>query len=183
MTVATVLPPNATELERAIEQTTARLLDVQTHIRSVWRPDDCPIELLPWLAWSLSLDNWASDWPEAIKRERVRKALIIARSKGTAQSVRAVVASFGGGVAISEWWQKVPRGNPHTFDLVLNLESDGAPATAAFVDQVVAEVHRVKPVRSHFTFTQGINARGGIAIAGAVRPVIYTRLSLDAPAA
>jgi phage tail P2-like protein len=57
----------------------------------------------------LSLDNWSTDWPESIKRERVRKAIAIARRKGTAQSVRTVVASFGGSVAIREWWQSEPR--------------------------------------------------------------------------
>jgi hypothetical protein len=44
-----------------------------------------------------------------IKRERVRKAIAIARRKGTAESVRSVVASFGGSVAIREWWQSEPR--------------------------------------------------------------------------
>jgi hypothetical protein len=56
----------------------------------------------------LSLDNWSTDWPESIKRERVRKAIAIARRKGTAESVRSVVASFGGSVAIREWWQSEP---------------------------------------------------------------------------
>jgi phage tail P2-like protein len=77
-------------------------------IRDVWSPDDCPLDLLPWLAWGLSLDNWSTDWPESIKRERVRKAIAIARRKGTAESVRSVVASFGGSVAIREWWQSEP---------------------------------------------------------------------------
>jgi phage tail P2-like protein len=114
-------------------------------IRDVWSPDDCPLDLLPWLAWGLSLDNWSTDWPESIKRERVRKAIAIARRKGTAGSVRSVVASFGGSVAIREWWQSEPRGLPHTFSLILNLDSAGAPASAAFVDQVIAEVNRAKP--------------------------------------
>jgi phage tail P2-like protein len=45
---------------------------------------------------------------QSIKRERVRKAIAIARRKGT-ESVRSVVASFGGSVAIREWWQSEPR--------------------------------------------------------------------------
>ena len=76
-----------------------------------------------------------------------------------------------------------PKGDPHTFDLVLNLNQNGAPASAAFVDQVIAEVSRAKPVRSHFTFTQGISAQAGIGLIAAVRPTIYTRLSCTAPAA
>ncbi|MDK4808151.1 MAG: phage tail protein I, partial [Novosphingobium aromaticivorans] len=116
------------------------------------------------------------------KRERVRKAIAIARRKGTAESVRSVVASFGGSVAIREWWQSEPRGLPHTFSLILNLDSAGAPASAAFVDQVIAEVNRAKPARSTFTFTQGLTAQAGIGLVAALRPTIYARLSCMAPA-
>lgn len=183
MTRPKLLPPGSTALEKALEQAAAGLLDIPAPIRSVWSPDQCPIELLPWLAWGLSLDNWSTSWPEGIKRERVRKAIAIARRKGTAESVRSVVASFGGSVAIREWWQMAPKGDPHTFSLILNLDQDGAPASAAFVDQVIAEVSRAKPVRSIFTFTQGITAKADIGLIAAVRPTIYARLSCTAPAA
>lgn len=183
MTYPSLLPPGSTALEKALEQAAAGVLDIPTPVRSVWSPDHCPIELLPWLAWGLSLDNWSSDWPEGIKRERVRRAISIARRKGTAESVRSVVASFGGSVAIREWWQSEPKGDPHTFSLVLNLDQDGAPASAAFVDQVIAEVGRAKPVRSTFTFTQGLTAKANVGLIAAVRPTVYARLSCTAPAA
>ena len=183
MTYPSILPPNSTTLEKALEQVAAGLLDIPVPIRSVRSADDCPINLLPWEAWGRSLDNWSSDWPEAIKRARVRNAIPIARQKGTAASVRAVVQSFGGSVAIREWWQMEPKGIPHTFSLVINLEQQGVPASAAFVDQVIAEVSRAKPVRSHFTFTQGITAKASVGLIAAIRPTIYARLSCTAPAA
>lgn len=183
MTYPPILPPGSTDLEKALEQVAARLLDIAVPVRDVWSPSNCPSALLPWLAWGLSLDNWSSDWPEGVKRARVRSAIAIARRKGTAESVRAVVASFGGSVAIREWWQHEPKGEPHTFDLVLNLDQNGAPASAAFVDQVIAEVRRAKPARSHFTFTQGITAKADIGLIAAVRPVIYARLNCMATAA
>lgn len=183
MTYLSLLPPGSTPLEKALEKAAAGLLDIPAPVRSVWSPDECPVDLLPWLAWGLSLDNWSTDWPESIKRARVRKAIPIARQKGTAASVRAVVASFGGSVAIREWWQTAPMGDPYTFSLVLNLDQEGAPASAAFVDQVIAEVSRAKPVRSHFTFTQGITAKAGVGLVAAVRPTIHARLFCTAPAA
>lgn len=179
-----LLPPTASKLERAIEAATARLMDIDTNLRKLWSPSDCPENLLPWLAWALSLDSWSSDWPIGIKRERVRRALEIARSKGTAASVRAVVQSFGGQVALREWWQQNPPADPHTFDLVLTLNGEGGqPATARFVDAVIAEVQRTKPVRSHFTFTQGLSAAGAVGLVAAARAANYVRLSLSAPAA
>ncbi len=178
-----VIMPRMGELERALEQVAGRLLDIPVPIRDVRSADTCPINLLPWEAWGRSLDNWSSDWLEAIKRERVRQAIPIARQKGTAASVRAVIQSFGGSVAIREWWQMVPPGDPHTFNLVLNLDRQGVPATAAFVDQVIAEVSRAKPVRSHFTFTQGLNAQASVGLVAVVRPTIFARVDCAAPAA
>lgn len=183
MSVPSLLPPGSTDLEHAIEQAAARGADIAVRLRDLWSPDRCPAELLPWLAWGLSLDNWSSDWTEGIKRARVRQAIPIARRKGTAAAVRSAVASFGGSVAIREWWQMEPKADPHTFQLLLNLEHSSAPATAAFVDQVIAEVRRVKPVRSHFTFTQGLSAGGMVGIIAAVRPALHVRLSCSAPPA
>jgi phage tail P2-like protein len=176
-----ILPPNSTTLEQAIESSTTRLDAINTDLRVLWSPDDCPENLLPWLAWSLSLDSWSADWPVAVKRARVRKAIEIARRKGTAESVSTVVESFGGAVAMREWWQTGGSGVPHTFDLVLTLASmNGKAATASFVDSVIAEVERTKPVRSHFTFTQGIAAGTELEVAAVARPVAYTRLELAA---
>lgn len=176
--------PNAAKLERALANGSARIDHIFSDLRVIWSPQLCPEKLLPWLAWQLSMDSWSSDWPISVKRERVRRALEIARSKGTSHSVREVVASFGGSVALREWWQKSPKGNPHSFDLVLQLNgSNGAPASSAFVDAVIAEVNRTKPVRSHFTFTQGISAAGQIGMIAAARPVIFARVNADAPAA
>lgn len=176
--LATLLPPNAALLERALEQATKRLDDIEVQLRKLWSPDDCPEGHLPWLAWSLSLDGWSTDWPISVKRNRVRRAIQIARRKGTAESVRSVVESFGGGVAIREWWQQTPRGAPFTFDLVLTLSgAGGMPITAPFIDAVIGEVHRAKPARSHFTFTQGLTGRASVGLCTRARPAIYARLN------
>lgn len=181
MTTASLLPPNATTLELALEAATTRLDAIKTDIRALWSPDDCPEGLLPWLAWSLSLDSWSADWSETVKRARVRAAIAIARRKGTAESVASVVESFGGAVTLREWWEEGGSGIPHTFDLALTLASmNGKPATAAFVDAVIAEVERTKPVRSHFTFTQGIAVTDALKLTAYARPVTYARLTLTA---
>jgi phage tail P2-like protein len=179
--MSSLLPPNASPLERAFEGATARLGDVPTPQRDLWNPDTCPAELLPWLAWALSIDAWKPYWPEHIKRARLRAAIAIQRSKGTAASVRQVVAAFGGAVELREWWQMDPPGPPHTFEMVLTLSGEGGQvATAQFVNDVIAEVQRTKPVRSHFTFTQGVQGIGSVGLAGVARPAVYRRLQLQA---
>lgn len=149
-------------------------------LRALWNPDTCPAHLLPWLAWALSIDAWKDYWPEHIKRARVRTAIAIQRSKGTSKSVRQVVEAFGGQVVLREWWENSPPTTPHTFDMVLTLTGEGGEtASAQFVDDVISEVIRTKPVRSHFTFTQGANASGGVGVVAAARAAVYRRLEFD----
>jgi len=179
--MSSLLPPNASPLERAFEGATARLGDVPTPLRDLWNPDTCPADLLPWLAWALSIDAWKPYWPEHIKRARLRAAIAIQRSKGTAASVRAVVAAFGGSVQLREWWQLDPPGEPHTFEMLLTLAGEGGEtATAQFVDDVIGEVSRTKPVRSHFTFTQGLQAAAGVGVVAGGRVAVCRRLQLQA---
>lgn len=170
-----LLPSNATTLERAIEQATARMAELPVPLRELWNPETCPDHLLPWLAWSLSLDSWQPYWPESVKRARIRQAIEIQRRKGSAKSVRDVVTSFGSALALREWWQLEPKGTPHTFEVVLTL-GGSVPNTAAFQNDVIAEIERTKPVRSHFTFTLGLAATGGLGLGGAARAITYRRI-------
>ena len=95
----TLLPPNASELERAMESVTARLGQVPLPIRALWDADTCPAHLLPWLAWAFSVDEWDPDWPEAAKRASIRDAARIQRHKGTVWAIRRVLANAGYGDA------------------------------------------------------------------------------------
>lgn len=178
--VVSLLPPNATAVERAFEAVGARIDAIPTPIREVWDADVCPIALLPWLAWALGIRAWNADWSEAVRRSVVKSALAIARRKGTVESVRAVVQAFGGDIVVREWHELDPQGPPHTFTAILNLNDlDGAPATARFVEDVVGEIERTKPVRSHFTFTQGLSAAGGLGLFGGAQAAVFRRLSFE----
>jgi P2-related tail formation protein len=50
-----LLPPNVSGLERALEQASARVGDIPVPIDPLWNPATCPARLLPWLAWALSV--------------------------------------------------------------------------------------------------------------------------------
>ena len=176
-----LLPPNASPLMRALATTNAAIASVPIPLRELRDPMRCPLKTLPWLAWERSIDSWKPYWPEHVKRARVRAATEIQRRKGTAQSVREVVAAFGGAVVLREWWQMEPRGRPHTFDVNLTIAGDGgAPPSLEFIADVIAEIERTKPVRSHFTFTQGAYATGGVGVVAAGRVAAYRRIQLTA---
>lgn len=169
--MAQLLPNNATEAERALEQTLAARGEIPLPIRSVWSAQDCPAELLAWLAWGLSLDDWDAAWPESLKRARIAAAIPVQRRKGTAQSVRDVVAAYGGSIAVREWWETTPPGDPHTFALTV------FGGNAETVDALAADIDRTKPLRSRFTFTQAETGTAGVAVIAGFRPVAYLRLN------
>ncbi len=173
-----LLPANATHAERGLARAiVARPLPVD--ITALWDADRCPPALLPWLAWALSVDEWKAYWPEAVKRARVRTAIAIQRRKGTWGSVRDVVAAFGGSILIREWWEMQPTGTPYTFEAVMTIANQGGEtATGKFVDDVIGEINRTKPVRSHFTFTQGMQADTAVGVLAGAHATAFRRIQL-----
>lgn len=91
----TLLPPNATPLDRAIERATAPLGDIPVPIDTVWDPYACPAELLPWLAWAVSVDVWDSTWSERTKRDVIAASYDVHRHKGSVWSVKAAIRAAG----------------------------------------------------------------------------------------
>lgn len=93
-----LLPPNATDAERAVATVAKRVTDVPTPIDIVKRPLETPANFLPFLAWERSVDIWDHDWPEAKKRAVTESALRLHQRKGTAPVIRRYVEYAGGRV-------------------------------------------------------------------------------------
>jgi phage tail P2-like protein len=101
-----LLPPNRTGQEHAIEQTqAARIAGMDVPVDRLWNPSTCPAALLPWLAWALSVDEWDDAWPEETKRRVIADSVTVHRVKGTVGAVRRALAAAGYGDAlIRERW-------------------------------------------------------------------------------
>jgi hypothetical protein len=83
-----LLPPNSTPLERALSGPTGRLTAIGTPVDAVWRWDQCPDDLLPWLAWAMSVDFWDEDWTPERKRNLIRESFELHRKKGTLYGIK-----------------------------------------------------------------------------------------------
>jgi phage tail P2-like protein len=53
------------------------------------------VDLLPYLAWALSVDRWDKDWPAERKIAAIQKSYWLHRRKGTRAAVRRVVEDMG----------------------------------------------------------------------------------------
>lgn len=98
-----LLPIGSTRLERKLSLTFASISDIPVPIHLTWQAKHCPASLLPWLAWSLSVDEWDDEWSEDQKRNTILESVNIHRTKGTVASIRRVLASVGyGDITIQE---------------------------------------------------------------------------------
>ena len=91
-----LLPPNATTLERALEDVITGMLEaVPIPIRALRTVADSPEEWLPWLAWERGVDVWSDAWPAALKRAVVAGAYAIHVEKGTVAADRRILDGAG----------------------------------------------------------------------------------------
>lgn len=142
-----LLPYNATEQERALAETTARISDVPVIVREVWNPDTCPSNVLPWLAWAFSVDDWDTNWTDAQKRQVIKESVYSQRIKGTIGAVTRQLAALGYEIQILEWFQQEPEGTPYTFEVYITANQ--YPLTQADFQKILQVIDTNKNLRSH----------------------------------
>ncbi len=174
MEPVSILPPSVSDLERDLELALARIEHVDIPIATLWNPWECPIDVLPFLAWSLSVDMWRSDWPETVKRRVVAGSQNVHRIKGTRPAVEQAINDLGVSSELVEWFEKIPEGEPGTFELTAwvneNLVTPGEPAVlnGQLYEQLRLAVNNAKNTRSHYTFKAGARFDSGVAVSCAM---------------
>ncbi|HCG6617817.1 TPA: phage tail protein I [Vibrio parahaemolyticus] len=161
MDKVSLLPKNLSDLERDLDSAIARMESIEIPISTLWDPWNCPIELLPWLAWAVSVDSWRSHWPEDVKRRTVANSLDLHRIKGTRPAVELAIESLGLEYRLSEWFQESPKAEPGTFKLDVYIEDDSFSVTNnTELEQVINDA---KNARSHLRKVNlNLSSRGAI---------------------
>lgn len=149
MTSPSLLPRNASDLEHQAAQALAQIQRVPVPLHQLWNPDTCPTELLPYLAWSVSVDRWDGKWLESTKRAAIRASYVIHSRKGTIGALRRVVEPLGYLIEIIEWWQTIPEGVPGTFELKVGVLETGI--TEEMYQELTFLIDDAKPVSRHLT--------------------------------
>lgn len=142
-----LLPPGSSALEVAAVKTAAEISRVPVPLRTLWNGRTCPVNLLPWLAWALSVDRWDVNWPEATRRNVIASSFFVHQHKGTISALRRVVEPLGFLTEVQEWWQLSEA--PGTFRLVVDVRDSG------ITDDLYQELERLiedaKPASRHLT--------------------------------
>lgn len=175
-----LLPPNATDQERALEDAMRADIDLSA-VGTLWNPETCPAAVLPFLAWGFAIARWDPEWSEAEKRAAIADAIPFHRRKGTRAAVREVLNRFHPLLQIVEWWETSPRRTPHTFE----VRAPAADIPASFLTSdtasaIIRDVASVKPARSHFTFVQSLEAQATLWMAAGASLATFVRVPLVA---
>lgn len=177
MTVASLLPPNRSALDAALEQATALTLDPAA-IATLWDPNTCPAALLPWLAWAYSVDDWDDSWSETAMRNVIADSIAIHKTKGTPSAIRRVMAAIGyGEVDIIEGRSQSVYDGTHTYNGAITYGDVFGWAyyqikahkllTNAQADMVRQLLASITPARCHLwnlDFTDATLLYNGIAV-------------------
>ncbi|MNM54642.1 Phage tail protein [compost metagenome] len=144
-----LLPRNATQLERLAAEALAQIQRTPIPLRQLWSPSQCPLEMLPYLAWAFSVDRWDTQWSEATKRAAIRSAYYIHSRKGTIGALRRVVEPLGYLIEVVEWFQTHPEGVPGTFALKVGVLETGI--TDEMYQELSFLIDDAKPRSRHLT--------------------------------
>lgn len=92
--MTSLLPPNSTQLERAAADS-QHLDQLPVELRHLWSAEHCPAQLLPYLAWTLSVDFWELASTEQQQRALIAGAIAWHRKRGTPWAIRQALAAIG----------------------------------------------------------------------------------------
>jgi phage tail P2-like protein len=180
--MTSLLPPNATSGERALEQAMRSGIDLSA-VGTLWNPETCPADVLPFLAWGLAISHWDSAWSEAQKRAAIAEAIPFHQIKGTRAAVEQILARFHPLLSIVEWWEANPRREPHTFEVRAPAGPGGIDAsflTTETAEAIIRDVAAAKPLRAHFDFVHALEAQATLWMAGGFMAGTATRSDYSA---
>jgi phage tail P2-like protein len=160
------LPLNSTPLELAVEA--ANYENTLIPLRSLYNADTCPDHLMPYLAWSWSVDRWNNNWTPEAKRTAIRSAYDVHARKGTIGALRRVVEPLGYLIDVVEWFNTVPEGVPGTFALEVGLNDSGI--TEELHEELAWLIDDARPVSRHMTnLALSLQTQGVLGIAVCVQ--------------
>lgn len=150
--MTSLLPNNATSFELAVESAgTLRIEGIDPQVLStLFNADTCPEQVLTWLAWGFNIEDWGNDWPESVKRERVKVAMTANCIKGTVAAVKKTVEAFGFKCEIVEHVDE-----PFTFSIFVDTNGGEIPLSQITYNKMLDLVRQQKNVRSHLRNVKG----------------------------
>ncbi len=154
-----LLPANSKPLEHALASLSAKFEPIPVPFANIWDVDKCPDNVLPFLAYAWSVDEWNDNWSAETQREVIRQSIWVHQRKGTLGAVKRALEAMGYDSDVIEWWQKTPRGRPGTFSIEVH------PTKKIITDslnQIRAVIDAVKRKSAHYDIFLGLTVQAPV---------------------
>jgi len=164
--MSTVLPINASALERAFERAFSDLLgEINPPFPELLDAERTPVEFLPYLGVDHGVREWDPESGEQEKRSTVAAAWPTQRLAGTRRAIEIAVESLGLGVEVRPWHGEDPVGEPYS--LLVNALARGA-LNADTQERLTRRLEDAKAERDVLSLTITSESRGKLYYGAAV---------------
>ncbi|ROS05675.1 phage tail P2-like protein [Sinobacterium caligoides] len=182
-----LLPPNASHLEKALAQLTQRVSQLPVELVKLWSPSQCPDNFLPWLADGVSVDNWYVNINDAMsesinRRNIIRNNASVHKHKGTVGSIKRALQSIGIETKITEAWEPgAVIKKPYYFGIELILNGGYAGGSNEQLEADLRRIiDRIKPARSRYKLVITMVQSADITMVPRVGVLEYLHLNMIA---
>ncbi|MBV4460019.1 phage tail protein I [Pseudomonas sp. COR58] len=164
----TLLPANASPLERGLDLGFGALLDrIAPPFPELMDPTQTPVAFLPYLAADRGVSEWSPQANEAEKRLTISLSWQIQRQAGTGQALSHAVESLGFTPNVTAWHQQRPTGVPYTFDVQAIVGRDWSSGDH---NRLIQRINAAKSERDGATITIVHATAGGLRTAAGADP-------------
>lgn len=119
-TVKPLLPSGSSLLEKRAAECLQEAVTNRIDFENLINPHKCPVKLLPYLAWALSVDYWEEYWSEQQKRQAIIDSYHNHQRKGTVGAVRRIVESLVMILKLESGLKKSEKDKPELLEFLLN---------------------------------------------------------------
>lgn len=154
----TLLPPNKSPLEAALDLGFAKLLErIDPPFPELMDPQRTPVDFLPYLAADRGVSEWSPTAPEAEKRLTVALAWPTKRQAGTRKALENAVKGLQLVPEVTAWYELTPPGSPYSFAVRAFSQLPYSEEIDARLDRRLADA---KSERDTLSVTVGLSAFG-----------------------
>lgn len=158
-----LLPPNATKLEKNLEQLGEKISAIPVPFIDLHRIERCPVAHLPWFAWEHRVEYWRPDWTAAEKRQAIADSKTFNEQRGTYASIHNLLSTVVDHFQLTAWHEFTPKQQPFTF--VVSIPTAYMISIGQLL-QILTAVDATKSARDTYSVAAKIRTNADFQISG-----------------
>ena len=160
-----LLPPNSSRLEQALEKVLINNIELENKIADIYDINEVDKDFLSYLAWAMGVEIWSKDIKPEDKRKLVQDFLTIRAMRGTKAAIEKAYDLIGLEAEIIENpIGDLPDGSKGPLPYYFKLKIKGVNISNKFRAEIMRLTDLLKPIRSKYFFDISYSFDGGMHI-------------------